>query len=78
MHMTSESNYFTKYVLLSKEKIIEMSDRNIHKGIAIGDVKIHYSNNSEGILRNLIHVPSLNRNIISISKITNMGFFCLF
>ena len=53
MHMTSESNYFTKYVLLSKEKIIEMSDRNIHKGIAIGDVKINYSNNSEGILRNV-------------------------
>ena len=55
-----------------------MGDHNKQKGIAIGDVEIKFPNCNVGLLRNIMHVLGLKRNLLSISKITDMGFSVFF
>lgn len=74
MHMAYKRNIFKNYTKLEKPRMVKMGDHNIQKGIGIGDVHFNTRHEKFGILSKVLHMPGLNKNLLSISKINDLGF----
>ena len=65
-HMTHSPNIFSTYFSCSSNRKIATADGSLTTVAGIGDVKISPSL----ILKNVLHVPRLTMNLISIQKLT--------
>ena len=63
-HMVKDINLFDDYETLSRPLLVEVGDKNKILAIARGRV---------GTLRNVLHVPNLARNLISVKQLANDG-----
>lgn len=59
------------------DKVIVTADNTTHPMVKEGTVKIIVGNN-EVQLSDVYHVPSLKKNLISVSQITSLGKYVLF
>lgn len=74
MHMSFNKNWFKGYVDLKKSRSVKMEDHSEQKGMGMGDILLKLKNENFGILSNVLYVPSLKNNLLSINKISDLGF----
>ena len=74
MHMAYKRDIFKNYTKLDKPRTVKMGDHNIQRGIGIGDIQVNMKHGKFGILSKVLHVPGLKKNLLSISKISDLGF----
>ena len=65
-HMTHSSNHFKTYTPCPSSRKITVADGTTTTVAGLGDVQV----NSDLILKNVLHVPRLSMNLISIHKLT--------
>ena len=65
-HMTHSSNHFKTYTPCPSSRKITVADGTTTTVAGLGDVQV----NSNLILKNVLHVPRLSTNLISIHKLT--------
>lgn len=68
-NMIKDVNMFDEYETLSRPLLVEVGDKSKILAIARGRV---------GILRNVLYVPKLARNLVSVKQLTNDGYKVLF
>ena len=71
-HMTPLKGWFTTYKVWN-ESLVYMGNDNACKIIGIGFVTLKFKNGTTTLLRNVRHVPSLKRNLISFGMLDSIG-----
>ena len=74
MHMAYNRDIFKTYTKLDKPKTVKMGDHNVQRGIGIGDVLVQMKHGKFGTLSKVLYVPGLKKNLLSISKISDLGY----
>ncbi|KAI4331784.1 hypothetical protein L6164_016739 [Bauhinia variegata] len=72
-HMTNTSNRFLTYTPCPSNRRITIADGTTSTVVRIGNIQITHSLN----LKNVLHVPSLSTNLISIHKFTKDLLCCV-
>lgn len=75
MHMTYKRNLFKNYAKIRQPRLVKMGEHSIQKGVGMGDIHMKLKHGKVGILSNVLHVHGLKKNLQSISKISDLGFF---
>lgn len=65
---SSLQGFHTKKLLKSNQQIIKVGDRNEKKVEAIGIMMLLLDGGHEMVLKNTLYIPTITRNLISISK----------
>ncbi|KAJ7569140.1 hypothetical protein O6H91_01G063200 [Diphasiastrum complanatum] len=63
---------FKSYTLLSYPRTVRMGDHGQQKGIAVGEIEFLLLG-GDSVLTQVLHVPGLKQNLLSISKLTSQG-----
>ena len=72
-HMTSNRQLFEKYKSLSSPIAVELADDSILQAFGSGDILMNLTEDRSIRLRNVLYVPGLSANLISISRIISHG-----
>lgn len=78
MHMSPKREWFKTYKTLSSPRAVKMGDHSKQNGIAIGQIQVKFPNGTTGILKDAMHVPGIKRNLLSVNKMDDAGFFVAF
>ncbi|KAG7582765.1 hypothetical protein ISN44_As08g023300 [Arabidopsis suecica] len=73
IHMTPYAKYFTTLDRTHKTKV-GLADGRVLKVEGKGDVKIKMKGGKTKTIKNVIFVPGLNRNVLSLSQMTSRGY----
>ena len=73
-HICHDRSRFTDYVLLSKPEVVSLGDGHKQQAVGRGTVTLQIvvsGKVKKYILNNVLHVPKLKFNLISVSKVTS-------
>ena len=79
-HVTSRRDWFKSLEDITTRKIL-MGDNNPHEAVAKGDISIHTSvcgEQSRGLIRDVLYVPGIKTNLLSVSQLTQQGLLVEF
>ena len=68
--MTSNKEIFTTLTNEGNDEIVILGDNREHQAEGSGSIEIPMDNGRKGIVDNVLYVPILRRNLLSISQIT--------
>ncbi|KAK1353620.1 CCHC-type domain-containing protein [Heracleum sosnowskyi] len=77
-HVTGDESVFTKLQNHDGERVIITADNSTYPVAKEGTVEISLDDTKLVKLDNVYHVPGLQRNLVSVSQITNSGKYVLF
>ncbi|KAK1371141.1 CCHC-type domain-containing protein [Heracleum sosnowskyi] len=77
-HVTGDESVFTKLQNHDGERVIITADNSTYPVAKEGTVEISSDDTKLVKLDNVYHVPGLQRNLVSVSQITNSGKYVLF
>lgn len=73
-HMTPNRDWFLNYSPLSSNERVFLGDNTSHITKGRGAVAIKLEDGSNRHIENVYHIPGLKKNLISVSKITDVGY----
>ena len=71
-HMTNHKEWFSTLEKSKQTGVVETSDDTPHPIEHIGDVPLSHVG-QKGIMRNVLHVPTITKNLVSVGQIVNQG-----
>ena len=77
-HMTSNKTLFETFRHLPSPIEVELADDSLIQATGTGDVLLQFSNTKSLRLKNVLYVPELSANLISISRIVRFGHHVVF
>ncbi|DAZ98757.1 TPA: hypothetical protein N0F65_003813 [Lagenidium giganteum] len=72
-HMTPELNDFSDYQVLQKPIEIVIADGATMKAVGKGTVRFRCKSDKPVTIMDVLHIPSLDRRLLSLSKVTTRG-----
>lgn len=80
-HMAPNQMWFSSYRCLEEPKCVWLGDHTYILAIGIGHISIELNLNGQkvnGMFKNMLHVPKLGGNLLSISQLMQTGSHVLF
>lgn len=76
-HMIANQSYFSTYKKLDKPRVVRYGNKGLSDIIGVGDVKVTskvgHNKYKKLLLRNVLHVPQLGRNLLSLGAASDQG-----
>lgn len=73
--MTYESKWLHSYHPLPVKRVVYLADDTTCQVTGIGDLYLGTLSSSTRVLRGVLHVPDLQRNLLSVARLVDLGLF---
>ncbi|MCO5608165.1 hypothetical protein L7F22_062371 [Adiantum nelumboides] len=76
LHVSPHKERFTSYV--ATKDYVKLGNEQVCDILGVGDVQLKFQNGSYLWLKNAIHVPAIQKSLISIGKLDDAGYVTVF
>lgn len=77
-HMTREGEHLDRYQAFSNPKSILVGDNQMIEAVGMGRVKIELCDGREVVVEEVLHVPRIVKNLLSVPALTKLGYEVVF
>jgi hypothetical protein len=72
-HMTPHRHWFTNYTPIAKPLSVSLADDSTQVAVGVGTIQFKLPSGSLTSVSNVLHVPKISKNLISVSQATESG-----